>query len=160
MANFSSPLLQATVSTSFKTTGNLYAPASAARRIMLYEVEMGQTGALSSTDCQCEWDLSRFSATAIMTASLVTPQVNDEADAAAVSQFTNNNTAEVTYTTAGNGLNLKHWAINQRGSYRWRALDDGDHIGIAATAQKGLGLRILSSNFTGSAIGALNYLER
>jgi hypothetical protein len=95
-----------------------------------------------------------------MTATAVTPQVNDEADAAAVSLFSNNNTAEPTYTTAGNGLNLKHWAINQRGSYRWRALDDGDHIGIAATAAKGIGLRILSSNFTGSAIGALNYLER
>jgi hypothetical protein len=158
MANFSSPLLLAAVSTSFKTAGAVYAIGTA-RRIGLYEVELGHTGSLSSTDCQCEWDLSRFSATAILTATTVAPMPVDDVEAAAIGSFANNASTELTYTTAANGLNLKHWGINQRASYRWRALDNGDHLMISATAQKGLGIRVLSSNFTASAIGTIGYME-
>jgi hypothetical protein len=159
MANYEAPLLQGACGTAYKTAGALWVGATA-RRIMLYEVELGQTGALSSTDCQLQWDLSRFSATAILTATAVTPNSNDEADVAAASQFANNATTELTYTTAGAGLSLKQWAINQRGSYRWRALDDGDQIVVAATAQKGLGIRALSSNFTASLVGNISLVER
>jgi hypothetical protein len=84
----------------------------------------------------------------------------DPADGTAVTIFANNATAELTYTTAGNGLSLKNWAINQRGSYRWRALDDGDNIMVPATNLTGLGLRTLSSNFTSSAVGNLSIVER
>jgi hypothetical protein len=158
MANFEAPILQGTVATTYKTAAALWSVGS--HRVQLYEIEMGQTGALSSTDCQCQWDLSVFSSTNILTATTVVLNKNDPADGTAVTIFANNATTELTYTTAGNGLNLKNWAINQRGSYRWRALDDGDNIMIPATNLVGVGLRVLSSNFTASAVGNLSIMER
>ena len=158
MSNFEAPLLQAVVSGSFKTTGALWSVGS--HRVMVYEVEFGQTGALASTDCQCQWDASIFSSTNILTASTVVVNKLDPADGTAVTIFANNATTELTYTTAGNGLSLKSWAINQRGSYRWRALDDGDNIMIPATNLTGLGVRTLSSNFTASAVGNISFVER
>ena len=145
-------------SIAYKTAGALISWVTT--RIMLYEAEFGQTGALASTDCQCQWDLSVFSSTNILTATAVTPNKLDPADAAAVSVFANNATTELTYTTAGNGLALKNWGINQRGSYRWRALDDGDNIIVPNTSLTGIGLRTLSSNFTSSAVGNLSFVER
>ena len=158
MANYEAPILQGTVSTAYKTAAALWSAGTG--RIMLYEVEFGQTGALSSTDCQCQWDLSVFSSTNILTSTSVTPNKLDPADGAATSVFANNATTELTYTTAGNGLALKNWGINQRGSYRWRALDDGDNLIVANTSLTGVGLRTLSSNFVGSAVGNLSFVER
>lgn len=158
MANYEGPVLQATVSTAYKTAAALWSVGTG--RIQVYEVEFGQTGSLSSTDCQCQWDLSVFSSTNILTATTVTLNKLDPADGAATTVFANNATTELTYTTAGNGLALKNWAINQRGSYRWRALDDGDNIMIANTNLTGVGLRVLSSNFTGSAVGNVSIVER
>src|SRR6266568_2844578 len=159
MANYEAPLLQGSCATTYKTAGALWVGATA-RRIMVYELEMGQTGGLSSTDCQVQWDVSRFSATAILTATAVVPNLLDPGDVACAAVFANNATTELTYATAGNGLSLKNWGINQRGSYRWRALDDGDQIMIGATAQLGIGVRALSSNFTGSCVGSISFVER
>lgn len=158
MGNFSGPILQGTVSTAYKTAAALWSIGS--RRIQVYEIEMGQTGALSSTDCQCQWDLSVFSSTNILTATTVVLNKLDPADGAPVTVFANAASTELTYTTAGNGLNLKNWAINQRGSYRWRALDDGDNIMVPATNLTGVGLRVLSSNFTSSTVGNVSIMER
>jgi hypothetical protein len=158
MANYEAPVLQGTISSTFKTAAALWSTGT--RRVQLYELEFGQTGSLSSTDCQVQWDLSRFGATAILTATAVVPNSLDIADSSPLAQFANNATAELTYTTAGFGLSLKSYAINQRGSYRWRCLDDGDQIMIPATAVTGVGFRALSSNFTASGIGNLSFVER
>ena len=158
MANYEAPILQGTISTSFKTGGALWSTGT--RRVMLYEIEFGQTGSLSSTDCQVQWDLSRFGSTAILTATAVVPNLLDTADSSPLALFANNATAELTYTTAANGLSLKSWSINQRGSYRFRCLDDGDNILIPATAAFGVGLRALSSNFASTGIGNISFLER
>lgn len=158
MANYEAPVLQGTVSTAYKTAAALWSTGT--RRLMVYEVEFGQTGALSSTDCQCQWDLSRFGSTAVLTATAVVPNLLDVADSSPLAQFANNAVTELTYTTAGAGLALKSWAINQRGSYRWRALDDGDNLIVPATAVTGVGVRVLSSNFTSSGVGNLSFIER
>lgn len=158
MSNLEGPVLQAVVAATYKTAAALWSVGS--RRIMVYEIEMGQTGALASTDCQCQWDLSVFSSTNILTATTVAMNKLDPADGAAVTVFANNATTELTYTTAGNGLSLKNWGINQRGSYRWRALDDGDNIIVPAVNLTGVGLRTLSSNFTSSAVGNVSIVER
>jgi len=158
MANYEAPILQGTVSTAFKTAGVLW--STGVRRLELYELEFGQTGALASTDCQTQWDLSRFGATAVLTATAVIPNLLDIADSSPLAQFQNNASAELTYTTAGNGLSLKSYAINQRGSYRWRSLDDGDRLIIPATATTGVGFRTLSSNFASTGIGNLSFVER
>src|SRR6516164_4983548 len=125
MPRYEALLLQATVATTYKTTGMLTAGATLARRLAVYDIEFGQTGPLnSSTDCQMEWDVTRFSVSAAAAGTSFVPNPLDPADTASPTGiYLNNLTAEPTYTTAsiGTGLSVKHWAINQRGSYRWRA---------------------------------------
>jgi hypothetical protein len=161
MANYSAPLLYAPVGAALKTAGALWV-GTTARRIQFYEAEFSQAGSLGSTDCQCQWQLSRFANTAAMTGSTVVTNLYDPADIASLAQFMNSVTAEPTYTGAGAGLALKSWAINQRGSYRWRCLDDGDNILVPATIATGVGLATLSGggNFTASAVGNISFIER
>lgn len=159
MANYSAPVLYNAVTTTLKTAGFLWSAGT--RRSMLYEVEMGQTGAYASTDAPLQWDLSR-AATAALAGTTVAANLLDIADSVALSLFMNAVTTEPTYTTAGNGLNLKQWGINQRGSYRWRALDDGDNIILPSTGGVGVGLRCASitSGFAASALGSIAFIER
>jgi hypothetical protein len=158
MANYEAPLWQSAVAATYKSAGIL---AAAGRRVMVYEIEFGQTAALASTDCQCQWDVSRTPSTAGLAGASPAANLLDPADVAASTLFYNNITAEPTnVTTAGLGLNLKNWAINQRGSYRWRALDDGDNLIIASAASQGLAIRVLSSNFNQSAVGNVSFIER
>lgn len=162
MANYGAPILQGTVSTSYKSAGVLYTntAANTQRRIQLYEIEMGQTGPLASTDCQVQWDVSRFSATNALAGSALVPNLLDPADVSPLSLFFNNITTELTYTGANFGLSIKNWGINQRGSYRWRALDDGDNLIVSNAAGTGIGCRALSSNFTSSGVGTISFVER
>ena len=160
MANYEAMLLQATVSTTYKSAGVL---AAAGRRAMVYEIEFGQSGVPVSNDVQCQWDVSRTASTATLVAAggAVAANLLDQADVTATTLFYPNITTEpTTITTAGLGLNLKNWAINQRGSYRWRALDDGDNLIIASAASQGLAIRVLSSNFNQSAVGNVSFIER
>ena len=159
MGNYEAPVLYNAVTTSYKTAGFLWAVT---RRAMVYEIEMGQFGLYATTDAPSIWDLSR-AATPSLAGSTVAANLLDIADTAvAATLFINAATAEPTYTTAGNGLSLKVWGINQRGSYRWRALDDGDNIIIPATAGVGVGLRTASTSggFVQSAVGNISFVER
>ena len=161
MANYSAPLTANAVTSTFKSAGVLWAGATA-RRIQFYEAEFGQGGAIGTNDCQCQWDLSRIGNTVTLVGTAVTTNLLDPADIASNALFMNAVTTEPCYTTAGNGLSLKSWGINQRGSYRWRALDDGDNIMVPAVAGNGVGLRTLSNagNFTGSGTGNISFIER
>jgi hypothetical protein len=163
MANYELPLLQGTITTTYKTAGILMCNTgggATARRIMVYEIEMGQTGPLSSTDCQVQWDVSRFSATNALVATAVVPNLMDGGDVSPLTLAWYNVTTELTYTGVNFGLSIKNWGINQRGSYRWRALDDGDNIIVAATGGNGVGIRALSSNFVASCVGNVSFVER
>jgi len=160
MSNFAAPVLYNSVGSALKTAGFLWSVGT--HRAMLYEIEMGQMGTYASTDASMQWDLSR-AATPTLAGSTVAASLLDIADVtAATCLFDNAATAEPTYTTAGNGLSLKQWGINQRGSYRWRALDDGDNILIPSTAGVGIGLRVssVSGGFTASALGSISFVER
>jgi len=160
MANYTVPLLYAPVfANTLKSAGILWAVA---RRFQVYEVEMGQAGGLASTDCQDQWDLSRFGSTAAGVGTIVASDLLDPADAVSATLFANNLSTELTYTTAGNGLNLKSWSINQRGFNRWRALDDGDNIVVPSTTGFGIGVRTssITSGFANSAVGGISFIER
>lgn len=159
MANYQVPVLYNAVTTTYKTAGFLWAVA---RRFQIYEIEMGQTAAYASTDAPVQWDLSR-AVTATLAGSTVASNLLDIADVVSATLFINAATTEPgAVTTAGNGLNLKSWGINQRGSYRWRALDDGDNIVVPSTTGVGVALRVTSiaSGFAGSAIGSISFVER
>jgi hypothetical protein len=157
VANFEAMVLYAAVGTAYKSAGFLWSGGT--KRAQVYEIEFGQNGALASQDCQCQWDLSR-AATPSLAGNTVAANALDPGDYTAGTLWMNGATAEATMTTAGNGLNLKNWAINQRGFNRWRALDDGDNIIIPSTGGNGVALRVLSSNYTSTAVGNLSFIER
>lgn len=162
MANYSSALLYAANTTAMHTAGAIWCGATA-RRIQAYEIEMGQMGVYATTDAPMQWEVSRFGATAAMAGTGTVVSSYDPADSqTALTLAIQNVTTEPTYTTQGNGLSLKTWAINQRGSYRWRALDDGDNIIVPATAGFGLGVRSMSitSGYTSSSVGTISFIER
>lgn len=165
MANYELPLLNATVSSAYRTAGLFYVNSTTGqnRRYQVYEIEFGQTGSLASTDIQVQWDVSRFAASAGIAGTSIVPNSMDTGDVSPLCVAFNGNTGEPTYTTAGFGLSLKNWGINQRGSYRWRALDDGDNIVVPATAFFGIGVRELSAGGTiasMSAVGNMSFIER
>jgi hypothetical protein len=160
MANFSAYVLYNGVGTVLKTGGILWGGGT--KRAQIYEVELGQFGVYASQDAAMLWDLSRAPSTAGMTGTTLAANLLDPADYVAATLFMNAATAEPTnYTTGGLGLNLKQWGINQRGSYRWRALDDGDNIILPASASA-LGLRCasLTSGYAASAVGTISFIER
>ncbi len=158
--NFENLLLQGSVTTAYRTAGYLWGGATPAR-MQVYELEFGQTAGLSSTDCQCQWDVSRFTLTALITATTVVSNLLDPNDTrVSANVYANAGQGDPAFLAAGSGLSVKNWAINQRGSYRWRALDDGDNLLVPATAQTGIAVRVLSSNFSGSGVGNISWVER
>jgi hypothetical protein len=160
MANFAGPVLYNAVTTTLKTAGIIWGGGT--KRAQVYEIEFGQFGSYASTDAPSLWDLSRGPSTAGMTGTTVAANLLDPNDYVAATLFMQALTAEPTnYTTAGLGLSLKQWPINQRGFNRWRALDDGDNIIVPATAST-LGLRTASiaSGYAASASGAISFVER
>lgn len=162
MPRYTAPLVQNTVSTAFKTIGALWAQSGTQlRRCSVYEIVVGLSGALNtSNDTQVLFDVSRFITTSTLAATAVTPSPLDAADSVTDAFFSNNATAEfASVQVAGSGLSMLSIPVNQRGTFRWRALDDGDNIIIPATALSGLAVRVLSLSYTGSAQGSIMYQE-
>jgi hypothetical protein len=161
MPRYNAKLLQAPVSTSFKSVGALWATTAVrARRMALYDATLSQTGGLSSTDCQIEYSFDRFITTSLIAGTSFTPSPVDGADDATLGVYLNNVTTEVVaLAAAGVGLGLYTMAENQRATFRWRALETYDMMVIPATAFSGITFRTLSSNFNSSQIGVLSYLE-
>jgi hypothetical protein len=165
MPRYQVPLAQASVATAFKSAGVLFVTsATRARRFNVYEYNLGQYGSLSSTDSQVYYDVSRTTATSLLAGTAVAANLNDTADDLSLALFSNNITTEIVagnFAGAGLGLNLVQEAQNQRGSYRWRALETYDLLTVPATSLNGLAFRVqsIASGYTASIVGQVLYLE-
>lgn len=163
MPRYQAILLQNAVSTAFKSAGVLFATsATKARRMNIYEYNFGQYGSLSSTDSQVYYDVSRFITTSLVAGSAVAPNLNDLADDSSLAVYLNNITTELAALSApSSGLNLVQEAQNQRGTYRWRALETYDLLTIPATTLNGLDFRVqsIASGYAASMVGQVLYLE-
>lgn len=145
---------QQNLSSSYKTLISLTAQTTGLRRAFISEWDIGLDGAPNSTDCAIDWDLSAI--TALGTGTAVTPNPNDQADAAATTVATVNDTAEPTYTSASS-----RWAIgaNQRASYRWIAQNADDRIVVPAINVNGYGLRAKSATYASTAVAHMFFAE-
>lgn len=153
MANFATSNslagTQQAVSSTYKTLLNVYSSSTtSARRGKIYDILVGTNG--TPADNYMEWDLSRFSATAILTATAVTPNPLDVADAAMLSASYANATTENTYVNNGTGASVFYVGVNQRASYRWVAAPGGELV-YPATNLAGIGGRTRSGGYTGTA---------
>lgn len=129
--------LQATTST-YKTLLDVTAAATAMRRGKLYDVTFGTLG--TPADQTYEFDISRQ--TVAPTATTVTPNPLDSADAAFGGLSHANATVEGTITAASSVFYL---GINQRASYRWVAAP-GSELVYPATASNGFAIRARSAS--------------
>lgn len=140
---------QQAVSSTYKTLLNVYSlSTTSARRGRIYDLLVGTNG--TPADNYMEWDISRFSATAILTATAVTPNPLDIADAVFLGGSTANATTENTYVNNGVGASVFYVGVNQRASYRWVAAP-GSELVYPATTLAGLGGRTRSGGYTGTA---------
>ena len=144
---------QVALSSTYKTLVNAYA-GSTARRGKIYDVLVGTNG--TPADNYMEWDISRFSATAILTATAVTPNPLDPADAAYAGVSLANATTENTYIV---GASVFYVGVNQRASYRWVAAP-GSELVYPATQYAGLGLRTRSGGYTSTGTGQIYVQEQ
>lgn len=145
---------QQSLSTTFKTIAAATAATATLTNAKVYEIGVGQDGTLNATDCQVVWDVSRQTAAGTSTAA--TPVALDGASRAAGTVGSVNFTAEGTITAASSA-----WiqTVNQRGTWRWQAADEGGMLIIPATNLAGLALRAKSSNYASTAVGELKILE-
>lgn len=137
------------VTSSLTTALDLVGSATVRPRIYEFSIGCGGTPA----DNAITWKLMRHTTANTMTA--VTPTALDSADPSAVSTAGENASAEGTYTA---GSELFDHIINQRATYRWVASPCGELI-IPATANNGIGIRVLHASYTGSAEATMHFSE-
>lgn len=139
---------QQNITTSYKTLLSVYSSsATAARRGKVYDLLIGTDGV--PADNVMSFDMSRH--TAAGTATTVTANPLDPADAAMLSISTANSTAEPTITANSSVFFI---GINQRASYRWVAAP-GSELVYPAINLNGFAVRCKSLAYTGTATAAL-----
>lgn len=117
----------------------------------IYDVILGSSA--SPADNAIQWLMRRY--TAAGTATSVTPQALDPGDPAALAASGENHTAEPTYTSNSELMNL---IANQRSTQRWVAAPGGE-MKLPATAANGIGIEPTHSSFTGSTEATIHFLE-
>jgi hypothetical protein len=156
MPYYAVPGNQGTIAAGYKTAAQVNA-TGATKRIKVYELMVGPTGAPNATDCSIQFDVSRITATGAGAYTTWTPTLLDPADGAAVSVAGINATAEATAITANSSL----WneGVNQRNSLRWVAPQESQYLIAPATLSNGFVLRALSATYTSSVSGQITFQE-
>lgn len=133
------------------SVGNLNAPASSMRRLRVFFINVGSEA--TPADVANLWQFQRT--TAAGTATAVTPQALDPADAAAVAVAAENHTVEPTYTANAIMLNMP---VNQKATLQWQPSPGGELV-IPATASNGIGIRTPTAGSAGSAVTCQLHFE-
>lgn len=120
------------------SVGNITSDATTPRRLKLFDLMFGAEG--TPADNPFLWQVQRC--TTAGTASAVTPQPIDPADAAALFDAAENHTVDPTLTANAILLNIP---LNQRASFRWVA-SPGSELVVPATANNGLAVRTPTSS--------------
>jgi len=128
--------MQRTASTTL-SVGNFSADATRPRRVKLYDWLFGSEA--TPADNVFLWQIQRC--TTAGTATGVTPQPLDPADAATELDAAENHTVDPTLTAAAM---LATIPLNQRASYRWVAAPGGEIV-TPATASNGVAIRTPTS---------------
>lgn len=143
--------------TAFKTQVAGICSASLVR-FSVTEYSIGAAQAPNTTDCAIEWSLGRITTGGTVSATYGGFMDGLETGTEAASRTTRNQayTAEPTYTA---NVDVDSGAMNQRGFFRWVAVDKEAEPQAPAVQNNGLGLRALSSNYTGTLAAKMNIRE-
>ena len=143
----------AAIAASYKTI--ISAIASANSRILLYEMLFGTIGTPADQVLQFSVD-NESAMTAGTNNTTVTPTPQDPGPGTPPSPLTTAGGAWTTEPTVG--TNFFEAGCNMRQMVRWVA-KDGKELVAPATANHGIGLRILSPTYTGDVRATLFYTE-
>jgi hypothetical protein len=127
-------------SSSGDATALSFAAQSTAHRCVVYEMWFGNSGA--PADQVTVYTIGRI--TADGTGSAVTPSPLDAADRASQCTCLENHTAEPTYTSGGELLEMP---LNHRATFRWVAAPGGEFI-TPATDNNGIGMKAIHASAT------------
>ena len=127
-------------SASGDATALSFAAQSTAHRCVVYEMWFGNSGA--PADQVTVYTVARI--TADGTGSAVTPSPLDAADRASQCTCLENHTAEPTYTSGGELLEMP---LNHRATFRWVAAPGGELI-TPATDNNGIGMKAIHASAT------------
>lgn len=119
-----------------KTILSVGNPGSGPKRAKIYEIQISSRD--TPVDQAINVDLRRC--TALGTSTSVTPIAFDPADAAAIMVSGENHSAEPTYTSATEFLDI---SFNLKTTYRWVVMPEMGIV-IPATTNNGIGLEILA----------------
>lgn len=125
-----------------KTSLNVFQTSNTVRG-RLYDVMFGSDG--TPADNALRYRLSKSTAVGTEGAGVV-PVANDSGDPAALYDGAETHSAEPTYTSATEYLDIP---LNQRATFRWVAAPDGEFI-APATANAGWGIAAIHASYTGN----------
>lgn len=134
------------------------APLIRLSRAKVYDILVGTNG--TPADNAMMFCMQRATAGSTPTFAGMASSVNqslDQADAVSAMAIWSNSSIETAYTYTATNMPW-YVGVNQRASYRWVAAP-GSEIVCPATSSAGLGLRVRSPAYTGTATGALMWSE-
>lgn len=134
------------------------APLIQLRRAKVYDILVGTNG--TPADNAMMFSMQRATAGSTPTFAGMASSVNqalDQADSVTAMAAWSNSSIETAYTYTATNMPW-YVGVNQRASYRWVAAP-GSEIVLAATSSAGLGLRVKSPGYTGTATGAIMWSE-
>lgn len=129
------------------------------RRGKIYDILIGTNG--TPADNFCTWDLSR--ASAMVSANVYAGAISSVSSAFALDPadgliqafaYANSSAETSTYTNS-----LWSVGVNQRASYRWVAAPGSEYV-YPTTSSAGVGLRMLSGGYTGTATSTILFQEQ
>lgn len=133
------------LSTSFKTQCAAFATTGALKRFSVTEYQLGAADVPNATDCAIEWDLARMTADGTGTAYAgfmegLETGTQDPPKATLKQGYS----AEPTITAS---VMVDSGSMNQRGFFRYVAVDKDSEPRAPAVANNGFALRALSTNY-------------
>ncbi len=157
MAVYSASGQQATLTSSLKSFITLACPAVSMRRFKVFDINVSQGAAPSSTDTNIEFIMNRYTGT-VGIGTAFTPPAADLADSVTLVTCLTNLTAEPGTVTA---QPLFDMFLNQRAPYRWQTyLGSGAELTMPATASIGCRFATQSAGYTGQAGGTIYFQEQ
>jgi hypothetical protein len=134
------------------SAANLNAPAASMKRIKLYDLTLGSEG--TPADVANLWSVQRT--TTAGTATAITPNPLDPADAACVATASGLTTVQPTITANSTLLAI---GLNQKASFRWVAAP-GSELVVPAIASNGLTLTTPAVGSTVSCTATILFQEQ
>jgi hypothetical protein len=146
------------LSTTFKTLIAVFVTSGALMRLAVTEFSLGAADVPNATDCNIEFDLARMTAdgTGTTYAQPFLKPLETGTQVAPRATMKHGYSSEPTVTASSS---VESQSMNQRGTYRWAALDRDAEPEAPAIANNGLVLRALSPNYAAKMASSLKFRE-